>query len=528
MKKILFIIPVLALLSIVFFINNKLKQTSKDISDLETFSINLNDLDDLKITSGGIYTLEGILNGSITVNTNDNVKLILNNITINSSNSSCIYIEKANDFYIELIGNNTLNDTNNYKNVDINSTIYSKSNMTIEGNGTININANYKNAISSKDTLNILSGTYNIKSIEDGIVGKDEVNITDGVFNIESNVDGIKSTNEIDTDKGNINIINGNFNITSINDGIQAVNNLVIKNGIFNIKTNDGSSLKSTNSNWNFTDTISAKGLKSNNIVIENGSFVINSSDDSIHSNNSVVINNANIEILSGDDGIHADKEVTINSGTVNIKESYEGIESVNITINDGNINVNSNDDGFNGSGGNDSSGLGRPGNGITSSRNSLITINNGILYINSTGDGIDSNGSIILNGGNVIVEGSTNNGNGAIDYDSKFTSNGGTLIAIGASGMAQNISDGSSYGILINLKEINSKNTKISLNDIEYTSTKEFNSILIVSNNFELNKNYVLYLNEIESQNIELNNKITNIGSSNGFNAFGNRQMFR
>ena len=52
---------------------------------------------------------------------------------------------------------------------------------------------------------------------------------------------------------------------------------------------------------------------------------------------------------------------------------------------------------------------------------------------------GIDSNSVLTVNGGEVYVSGPTNNGNGAIDYENSGTITGGTVIAAGSSGMAQN-----------------------------------------------------------------------------------------
>ena len=50
---------------------------------------------------------------------------------------------------------------------------------------------------------------------------------------------------------------------------------------------------------------------------------------------------------------------------------------------------------------------------------------------------------------GFVIVNGPTNNGNGALDYDSKFDISGGTLISAGSSGMLQAPSESSSQNSL-------------------------------------------------------------------------------
>ena len=82
--------------------------------------------------------------------------------------------------------------------------------------------------------------------------------------------------------------------------------------------------------------------------------------------------------------------------------------------------------------------------NNITSNTNQYLTINGGYIYVDTAGDGLDSNGSIYINGGTTIVNGPTNDGNGALDYDSECVIKGGTLISAGSSGMLQSASTNS------------------------------------------------------------------------------------
>lgn len=45
---------------------------------------------------------------------------------------------------------------------------------------------------------------------------------------------------------------------------------------------------------------------------------------------------------------------------------------------------------------------------------------------VNAQGDGLDSNGDLTISGGEVYVDGPTNGGNGALDYDGNGTITGG------------------------------------------------------------------------------------------------------
>ncbi len=536
MKKIIIALAIIIASGIIifFFVNQKEEEltSSSDIDisidtddgdedinwdDYETYTITLTE--DLEITEAGIYNLSGTMNGSITIDTTDNVKLILNNVTITSTNGPAIYVIDSKNVVIELASGsyNELTDTATYTGFDsdVNGAIYSECDLILEGDGTLSVTALYEDGIVGKDDLKIKSGTYIISSADDGIRGRDSVYILDGTFTIESTGDGIKSTNDTDTDKGFILIEQGTFTITANLDGIQAETKLLIYDGEFTITTGGGSSVSSTSSSWGAWDTHaassstsdSAKGIKAgSNLVIQGGSFTINSADDALHSNGSIGLASGTFAIASGDDGVHADDTLIIDDATITITESYEGLEASNMTINGGEIAIVSSDDGINVAGGNDSSSMDRPGaNSFSSSTSSqTLTINDGTITINASGDGIDVNGSAYINGGYIIVYGPTSGADGALDYDNEFQVNGGTLIAFDTGGMSENISSSSSQvGVLINLgssysssdgiKVLTSDNEEV----INASSQKSYSTVVISSPLLSLNEEYSLYIND-------------------------------
>jgi hypothetical protein len=91
---------------------------------------------------------------------------------------------------------------------------------------------------------------------------------------------------------------------------------------------------------------------------------------------------------------------------------------------------------------------------GMGGSDGSELQITGGYLVINAEGDGIDSNGTVTMSGGTVLVYGPTNGGNGAIDYDQSFELTGGTLLAVGASTMAQAPSSSTQYLMSVGLDQ--------------------------------------------------------------------------
>ncbi|MBR3898314.1 MAG: carbohydrate-binding domain-containing protein [Bacilli bacterium] len=515
MKKKIIIISIVILLSGVcfysFIFGNKSTSTvevskdksSKDESGIdwskyETYDVNL-DSGNVNINKAGVYNINGILNdGSITVNTIDNVKLVLNGVTINSNNPG-INVSNSKNCYIEIKGDNKITSNTNDA---LDAAIYSKSDLFLYGDGSIEINSN-KDGIASKDDLTILSGKYVINSDKDGIKGRDSLCIKDGTFTIKS-ADGIKTTNE---KKGELIIENGTFNISSSQDGIDSISSLTISSGKFEITTG-GSTDKST------------KGIKAEGeIIINNGTFTIDSIDDAIHSNKNVIINNGTFEISSSDDGMHADNSLTIKDEKIKIYKSHEGLEAYTINVDGGDVNITADDDGINVAGGKDSSGSEFNDNG------GKLNINGGKIYINSSGDGLDSNGSIYMNFGEVYVDGPVDNGNGALDYNGEFKITGGTLIAVGSSSMAQNVSNISTQtSILVNLDSTVSGD--ISIGSISFSPAKKYQSILVSSSDFKSGESYTLKYGS-SSQEVSLTSTVTTVGNSSGMmggRGFGRR----
>ncbi len=562
-KKIgmLLVLVVIVLLGVVFYLKPKTeKNASVEAIDMAINPDNGDEAIDwslytnqsytltksITITESGTYNLTGtIADGLIKIDTTGVVKLVLDNVTIENSKGPAIFVANAEDVVINLVdgSTNTLSDGTNYEGYasDEVGVIFSHDDLTFEGNGTLIIQANLEDGIVSKDDLKFVNGNYEITSLDDGIRGSDSVYIVDGEFTIKGSGDGIKSTNDTDSSKGFILIDDGTFKIDALSDGIESVSKCLISNGDFNITTGDGSQITSQDNNWGFwnqniktSDTPSAKGIKAqDNLVIENGTLVIDSADDAIHSNNYVGIKNGEITIKAGDDGIHADNELIIDDGIIKIQKSYEGLEAAKMTINNGQIEVNASDDGINVAGGNDSSALNRKGaNNFTTATNNVLTINAGEIYVNSQGDGIDINGSGYINGGNITVDGPTDNGNGALDYDGSLVVNGGALIAGGSSGMVQSTSSNSQvYSVLLNFTSTLGIDDKVTITDennetiITYESLKNFSSLLVVSPYFVKNKTYTVKINNQNWTTFTISSITTTVGETANMGGNGPRQ---
>lgn len=477
------------------------------------------------ITSAGTYRISGTLNdGQIVVDTADEetVRLVLDGADIACSTSAPIYVASAEKTVTTLADGtvNSITDGSSYTFEDAesdepNAAIFSKDDLTINGGGSLTVTANYNDGITSKDDLKITGGSITVTAVNDGIRGRDSVAVLGGAITVTAGDDGIQSNNDEDTEKGYIVIEGGTIDITAGADGVQAETSLTISGGDITVSSGGGSANSSNvgnaPGNRGREPTVvaedasgSAKGLKAGvAITVTGGTVTIESSDDAIHTNGSIAINGGTIVIAAGDDGIHSDTTLAINGGEIRITKCYEGIESALITINGGTIHITASDDGINVAGGNDGSSVnGRPGqNNFASSGNNALHINGGYIVVDATGDGIDVNGAIDMAGGVIIVNGPTNNGNGALDYDGAFKITGGYLVAAGSSGMAQAPGTSSTqYSVVTTYSSVQPAGTIVRIETeggeevLTFTPTKAYRSVVFSSPDLKGGANYVVY----------------------------------
>lgn len=447
----------------------------------------------LTIQDGGVYVLSGSLNGRVVVNAPDaDVTLVLNNAEICCSDNCPLYLESADSAVIYLPDGteNTLTDGTAYQTgeEEPDACLFSKTDLIIAGSGSLTVQANYKNGITGKDTLKIESATVMVTAANHGINGKDCLVIQNGTITVTSAGDGLRSTNTTDSALGCVVLYASDVTLTSGEDGVQAETALFAWNVNANVTSGGGSAVAPT-------DTVSTKGLKGGALVeLLGGSYTLNCSDDAVHSNGNVTITDGGYTIQTGDDGVHSDETLTLAPDTMEISQCNEGLEGKVISITDGNISIVSDDDGINATDGTGS----MPG-GFGGSSDCKLEISGGIITIDVSGDGLDSNGDILVSGGQVYVSGPTSDGDSALDYDGTAVITGGTVIAAGFSGMAQNFGTDSTQGsILLTIEERSTE--AISVSDASgktlaaYTPAKAYTCVVISCPDLELDGTYTVY----------------------------------
>ena len=420
--------------------------------------------------------------------------------------------------------------------------IVSKDDLKITG-GTYDITA-AGHALSGKDSVRIADGTFILTAEKDGIHAenaddeeKGYIYIADGDFTITSDGDGMDASNIVQIEDGTFDITAGGGAANSLKthesdvpggpgggmpqngerpDG-ESMPQMGEKPDGENMtemgKRPDGTTPPEKPSQTDQSDTAdetaapdnatdhqsssaektedtttdesgtSTKGIKAGGgMYLNGGTYQIDSADDSIHSNANITIADGTYTLATGDDGVHADDALIVNGGTITVTESYEGLEGLTVTINDGTIDITASDDGINTAG-------------------EKMELNGGYIHILAGGDGVDSNGDLTINGGEIYIDGPSDNGNNAIDYGDRSSAyvNGGTLVAIGSSGMAEVMSDSSKQKVLMIKLGEQMEAGNVVLTDSEgnvivsYTALKTYDCVIISTAEVESGATYTL-----------------------------------
>ncbi len=297
-------------------------------------------------------------------------------------------------------------------------------------------------------------------------------------------------------------------------------------------------------------------------LTVEKGTYRVTASGDGLHSNDDIMIKGGTIKIQCGDDGVHANEELKVKDGSITVTESYEGLEANQLMIEGGEHDITASDDGLNANGGQNSFGKGpgggrgpggaRPGrpdadgdldgvipdgdqkkrefpqkapkdmaqdtedesadegedDGTNEEKTPNLIISGGKLTVDAQGDGLDSNGNLLVKGGEVFVQGPSSDGNGALDSGSESGGycriEGGTVIAVGSSGMAETFDDSSTQcSFRYNFENRFAENTEISILDekgkeiFHYKNKREAASVVFSSPELEKGKKYTVKAGE-------------------------------
>ena len=440
----------------------------------------------IRITAAGTYILRGTYNGQIQVDAgkDDLVRLVMDGFNISNESTSPIYGKQSGKIVLILADGteNTVTDGTGYvfesaDEDEPDAAIFSKDDLTINGQGTLTVEGNYSNAIRTKDNLKVISGTFNITAVKDGLKGKDSVSIKDGIMQIKTGQDGIKSSNEKDSEQGYVVIEGGTITIQAGDDGIHAETWLTISGGNIDIRE-------------------SYEGLEGLKVDINGGTIKIKSTDDGINA-------------AGGDGGTG---QARAESGQARAESGQDQAEPGQEQTGRQRADM-----------GKALDKMGDEHKKMQNNPEAYVRITGGTIEVDAMADGIDSNGNLYVEGGTIYINGPVSDGDGALDYNGTAVINNGIFVAAGSSGMMQGFSEESGQDVLIAYySERQEAGTSVILTDesgrelLNFTPEKEFSCILISMPDLEQGKTYRLSTADA-SEEVVLDGVVTQLGERTG-----------
>ncbi|MBC2607100.1 carbohydrate-binding domain-containing protein [Pelagicoccus albus] len=290
------------------------------------------------ISQEGVYLLRGsYTETTIVVETDDQAKvqLVLDQLTIENAESPAVYVKSADKVFITTLpGKNSLSVTGEFvpsDDTNLDSVIFSRSDLTLNGQGQLAITSSQGNGISSKDDLKITGGTMNIYALEDGLEANDSIRIGGGAITIESKKDALHAENDDDPNSGYIYVGGGKLTLNAADDAMR---------GSILVKIDDGS-----------IDVIDcSEGIEATHVQINGGDIKIYSRDDGINATRKgpgpvmIEVNGGNIAVkmAAGDtDAFDSNGDLYIRDGVIDVEARSAFDADGTSEMTGGNVTVN-------------------------------------------------------------------------------------------------------------------------------------------------------------------------------------------
>ncbi len=179
---------------------------------------------DQKITTGGTYALSGSLSDAkLVIDTDQEVNLQLDGVTINNSKGPAIQVDNAKQVTVT-VSEGAKNELSDGGSDEINAAFFSNDTLIFEGKGELRINGNNEHGVESDDDIIINGADIIINAVNDALHATDNITVNGGNINVESSEEGIESKNDI--------IINGgSVTVNSSDDSLNATNDITINAG---------------------------------------------------------------------------------------------------------------------------------------------------------------------------------------------------------------------------------------------------------------------------------------------------------
>ena len=520
------------------------------------------------ITNAGYYVVTGTLtDGYISVDAYDSSKvfIMLNGVEISCSDDACIRVDQADKVFLTLAegSQNSLTSGSSYCTEALNDgtdgAIFAHDDLTINGTGSLTVDAQYRHGIAANDDLVITGGTITVTAEADAIHANDSLRIKEASVTVDAGDDGLVTSNE--EENGYFYIESGMLDITAADDAIHTTGDITIAGGSITIDAGDDGIHSDSNvfiSNGSILIEDCYEGIEALNIDVSGGDITIYPHDDGFNANggsgdmfggggmgghgggpggDQSGDGESGGETGRGHGGGHGDRPGGGHGGWSGGDQSSDGEMPIrpDMGSTDGEMPTPPEMESTDGEmptppdmgsteGGQMPSDLNSgQDNAQTAEKaadsESCIKISGGtITIINETGndaDGLDSNGDILISGGTIYISLVGTGSNSAVDYASESGGvaeiSGGTIIACGASSMAESFDTSSTQAsILYNTGTTAEAGTTLAIKDsdgnvlLSWEVPCSFSSALISCPEMQVGGTYTVVVGE-SSEEISL-----------------------
>ena len=516
------------------------------------------------IAEAGRYVFSGNLeDGSIIVDAHDSSKvwILLDGVEINCSDDACIQVDQADKVFLTLAegSQNILTSGSAYSDTALSDgtdgAIFAHDDLTINGSGSLTVTAQYSHGISANDDLVIAGGTITISAVDDAIHVNDSIRIKDAAITVTAGDDGLLTSNEVEN--GYFYIESGTLDITASGDGVHTTGDITVAGGEINISAGDDG-IHSDASVFVQSGTVLIsdcyEGIEALIIDVSGGDISINCEDDGFNANggsgdmfggggqmgggrNDGTFGYGGMNGSGTDDGTTGEMPTPPDMGGEGMSGEMptppdmggEGMSGEMPAPPD--MSGESMSSGMPADPETDTASGSTQSSADTEDVETYISISGGnIRIVNEVGqdaDGLDSNGDIKISGGTIYISLLGTGSNCAVDYASESGGvaeiTGGTIIACGASSMAESFDSTSTQAsILYNTSSIVEAGTTLTVTDadgnvlLSWEVPCSFSSALISCPEMKVGGTYTISTGQT-SEEITLEDVSTTYGDSQG-----------
>src|SRR6218665_409407 len=352
-------------------------------------------------------------NGTLTITTDKEVNLVLNNLTLTNPSGAAITVSGGKTTNI-LLASGTTNTVSDGAASTKNGTVTTDGPIVIGNSGSLAITGVKKHGINTSSTITINNGTTTVTAAASDAFHTEGFSISGGTATATA-----AAGDGIDAGNGTINISGGTINITATANDVKAIKTgtgtIAIIGGAINLNVSGAQSkaisAKENISISNGTITISISGVT---VLTASGSGFDPSYASAIKSDGQIIISGGtfNIQSLAAADGgkvFSADGEINISGGNFNVNTAGNGGTYTNETgvadsfstaafTSDTNVNISGGTFAINNTG--------ADGKGISADANVAISGTAQIEITNSgtSGKGIKADGQVTFDGGTTTI----------------------------------------------------------------------------------------------------------------------------